>query len=725
MQRAHPRRQPLLRTGLLVAHQQQPDPPGLHQQDDAGVVGRRLRVGWGRAGGRQHLPAQRSDPGPLPHGRDPHRHTRPRRQPAHLGRPARRLGQPGHLDRPHPAATEHTGQAVDVVGVEVREHHQRHPSYAQPPQAPVDQGRVGTGVDHHRRAVTGVEHQPVALTHVAGHQHPPAWRPPRRRQRHQHQHQQQDRGADRPAPSGQQRPEHQRQPAADQGQHQQRHRTGRPAHRCRRQRRRPVRDRDHPVGAPGGRGADRPPERHPDRGQQATAETEHGRRGHRRRGEQVGHDRDQAHLARDRGHHRRARELRRQRDGQCLGRPPGQPPAQRVTPARRQEHDPRRRQHRQREPDLPGQPRVEQHQHQHREPERAWPALPTVAAHADQRHGAHHRRPQHARLRAGQQHEPDHPQGTDHDQPAGPDTDRPREHQQRADDQRQVGAGHGQQVGQAGRAEVGRRPFRQADVVTVDQRRHQCARLGRPVGHRLPDALAHVRGTAQQRSVARQHLGLAVREVDRAEVVAVGRRQAPGRPHRLAEVQRAPPGRRDHEHRLVQPPGQPTCCDPGRGRPHQDVAREPSLPHRRVARELEPNLGGDLLRGEPRQRTGTDHLDPEQCTARHHHGDQQPDHELGRHASPATPPRQDQRATGDDQGAVQPRREVQPSQRGQPGDHTQRRCPQVGSWCVRRVRVLELVVLVTVHLLTTSRAVRCRRASCPRCRPPRAARRRT
>ncbi len=300
---------------------------------------------------------------------------------------------------------------------------------------------------------------------------------------------------------------------------------------------------------------------------------------------------------------------------------------------------------------------------------------------------------------------------------------RPREHQQRADDQRQVGARHGQQVGQTGSAEVGSRPLRQADVVTVDQRRHQCARLGRPVCHRLPDALAHARGTAQQRSVARQHFGLAVREVDRAEVVAVGRRQAPGRPHRLAEVQRAPPDWRDHEHRLVQPPGQPTCCHPGRGRAHQDVAGEPSHLEGRVARELEPNLGGDLLRGEPRQRTGADHLDPEQCTTRDHHGDQQPDHELGRLSSPAMPPRQNQRTSGDDQGAVQPSREVQPSKRGQPGDHTQRRCPQVGSWCVGRV--LELVVLVTVHLLTTSRAVRCRRVSCPRCRRPRAARRRT
>ena len=94
--------------------------------------------------------------------------------------------------------------------------------------------------------------------------------------------------------------------------------------------------------------------------------------------------------------------------------------------------------------------------------------------------------------------------------------------------------------------------------------------------------------------------------------------------------------------------------------------------------------------------------------------------ELSRRVSPTSPPRQDQRATGEGQGAVQPRREMQPSQRRQPGDHTQRRCPQVGSW---RVRVLELVMLVSVHLLTTSRAVRCRRGSCPRCRPPRAARR--
>ena len=117
---------------------------------------------------------------------------------------------------------------------------------------------------------------------------------------------------------------------------------------------------------------------------------------------------------------------------------------------------------------------------------------------------------------------------------------------------------------------------------------------------------------------------------------------------------------------------------PGSRSPEPRRPREPSLLHCRVARAFEPSPGGDLLRYKPRQRTGPDRLDPEQYAGRNGHADHQPDPELSRWASPATPPRQDQRATGDDQGAVQLRREVKPSQRGKSGDHTQRRRPQVG-----------------------------------------------
>ena len=92
---------------------------------------------------------------------------------------AGRVGEPGHLDLAHLAAVEHPAQPVDVVGVEVGEHQQRHPVDAEPAQAAVDRARVGPGVDDDGRARPGAQHQRVALADVAGREHPAARRPAR------------------------------------------------------------------------------------------------------------------------------------------------------------------------------------------------------------------------------------------------------------------------------------------------------------------------------------------------------------------------------------------------------------------------------------------------------------------------------------------------------------------------------------------------------------------
>ena len=55
------------------------------------------------------------------------------------------------VDRPHlhqadPPPPEHSGQAADVVGVQVAEQHQRHLVDAEPVQAPVHRATVRAGV---------------------------------------------------------------------------------------------------------------------------------------------------------------------------------------------------------------------------------------------------------------------------------------------------------------------------------------------------------------------------------------------------------------------------------------------------------------------------------------------------------------------------------------------------------------------------------------------------
>ena len=95
--------------------------------------------------------------------------------------------------------------------------------------------------------------------------------------------------------------------------------------------------------------------------------------------------------------------------------PSGQPARHRVPPARREQHDPGGGQHRQREARLHGQAGLHQQQHDDRDTERPGTAPSTVGAHREQRDRPHHRRAEHARLGAREQHEADDPERA-HDQ---------------------------------------------------------------------------------------------------------------------------------------------------------------------------------------------------------------------------------------------------------------------------------------------------------------------
>ena len=132
-------------------------------------------VGRGRGGGdlgwrRQHLDRRGADRAAV--SRHEGHPARPgaagqRVDAAHPGvRRGQRAG--GHLA--HTPAGQRPGQAGHVVGVEVRQHHQRNVVDAQPSQAPVLQHDVRAGVDQYGLPRPGRHHEGVALPDVAGHE---------------------------------------------------------------------------------------------------------------------------------------------------------------------------------------------------------------------------------------------------------------------------------------------------------------------------------------------------------------------------------------------------------------------------------------------------------------------------------------------------------------------------------------------------------------------------
>ena len=309
-----------------------------------------------------------------------------------------------------------------MVGVEVGQHEQRAPA-ARRAGAGSRPSPPGRGRRPPPRGVpAGAQGQAVALADVAGDQHPAARGPAGSRQRHQQR-------ADHHRPEGQRatnrrartRPGEQAADGTDHAEHADAERTRGPA------------DRSHRQVAPfsatamihaahqAAGSATHSPERAGQQPHEPAAESEHGGRTDRRRGEQVGHHGHQGHLAGDRRNQRRARDLRRQRHRDGLGHPARQPARHPVAPARREPEDARRRQRREGEAGRDRQPRVDQQQEQHRGAQRPRAAPTPVGAHAEQGHGAHHRGAQHAGLGSGEQHEPEHPEHAHHDESSGPD----------------------------------------------------------------------------------------------------------------------------------------------------------------------------------------------------------------------------------------------------------------------------------------------------------------
>src|SRR5690349_21022965 len=97
---------------------------------------------------------------------------------AHDGGPATgglRISRRGYGgNRPVP---EYAGDSTDVVDVVVADDQQGYPPHAEPVQATVDRGGIGTGIDDNRLVPADGQDNGVTLPNGAGDDQPAWWRP--------------------------------------------------------------------------------------------------------------------------------------------------------------------------------------------------------------------------------------------------------------------------------------------------------------------------------------------------------------------------------------------------------------------------------------------------------------------------------------------------------------------------------------------------------------------
>jgi hypothetical protein len=493
--------------GLQVAGEQHGDPLGADEEGDAGVVG--AVVGQRRAdGGRpQDLPVEAAEPAPLPRRRPDDRDAGGGGLTADVGGLVVRLVEGGGLDRAHRTAPQDSGQAVDVVGVEVGEHQERDGGDAEVAQAAVGEGGFRSGVDDHGGAGARREDQGVALADVAGDKTPvgrwPSGDGPGQGGRAEHREEQQERdGGGRPGAVGE-APGQQ-----DGGDRERREEQGagpgaRPVDGGAGQGRALPGDGGDPAGGPAAGPGQGFGDGHGDGCGGQGREAEHGGRADGEFGEQVARDRDQAHMRRQHGHDGGAGRLGGAGGGQDLGEPWRNPsPPQGGAPARGDGEQSAGGQHGQREAVGAGEPRVVQDQQEHGGGQGGEQGAAAAGADGEQGDQTAGGGAQNAGVRAADDDEGDGEQPSEDggeaqgygeargEAPAlGVDGDAGRADQQHEDD-RQVAAADGGEVGEVGGLESVVEFGGDAGGVADDEPREQGAGVGRqPVG-RGPQARA-------------------------------------------------------------------------------------------------------------------------------------------------------------------------------------------------------------------------------------------
>ncbi len=140
-----------LRGRFEVAGEQHADAVDVGGDDHAAVVGRRLRRGDEPAR-PEHLELERrADAPPFTGLCDAHRHTGRVKPVPDLRGVRRRVVQRRDEHLPDGASGEHAGNAGHVVGVEMREHQQRHMLHSERIEATPDVARLRPGIDDHGR----------------------------------------------------------------------------------------------------------------------------------------------------------------------------------------------------------------------------------------------------------------------------------------------------------------------------------------------------------------------------------------------------------------------------------------------------------------------------------------------------------------------------------------------------------------------------------------------
>lgn len=343
-----------------------------------------------------------------------------------------------------------------MIGVEVRQQHQRQRVDAQPVEAAVHGAHVGSGVHQHSLARSGGQHERVALPDVAGDQHRARRRPapdrlPQGPAEHEQTEQRGHRQGTRPGEPPQAPPtaeQDQRQEDRPAGAGRPRRGTvghgGRPLGRGHQPAHRPAGDPDEAVGQPGERGS-----------HQRRSQAQHGRRRDGGRGEQVRGQGDEADRPVDPGDQGGRDEARGGADGDGVGHDrPAAPPPERPRPAGREQHDGRRRGDGQGEARIRGQRGLGEQQHAHRPGEGGHRRPGPARRQRQQRHSTHGGRPEDARARAREQHETH--QGDRRDRGLHPAVHRPppQRPQHPREHDRDVGPRHRGEVRQPGPPEL-------------------------------------------------------------------------------------------------------------------------------------------------------------------------------------------------------------------------------------------------------------------------------
>ena len=326
--------------------------------------------------------------------------------------------------------------------------------------------------------------------------------------------------------------------------------------------------------------------------EQCHRDAQHGGRRDQGRGEQVRQHPDHADRTLQQHHHRAAHRLCRHRDRdrgaqpvQAVGQVAGEPPAPRAG----EEQQPQRRQGREGEAERSREPRVDHQQRHHGTGQRRDAGPPTRGAQPHQPDHPHDGGPEHAGLGPGEDHEGGQQDTRHHRSPTPADAQDAAQPDARREDHRHVAARHRRQVGHARRQHrLGQRRRRPAGVAD-HQRGQEPPGVGRERGDRVREG-RHGRARPLPPPTRRRAAGWVAPGVEDGDdvVTAVGDVEPPAGAHGLVPAHGLPGGVAEDEHRGACPALLPATGHRAHVQPDQH-----HLGRRRPGRGDDPRVGDD------------------------------------------------------------------------------------------------------------------------------------